>query len=212
MLPVPLTARNVTLSAFDPDYTTPYVQNMTLAVTRNVGRNLTVDVRYIGTFSRKLYDSVDLNAPNFLFNGLKEAFDSARAGGESALLDRMFNGINIAGAGFGPVGTVFGGVPQTGALHLRNATISQLRNNLANGNYAALANTLSTLNYSQAGGRNTNLPEIPADVNGAVLRLNGFPENFILTNPQYRDLIYEHGPHQLPFAAITSDAAPARGC
>jgi hypothetical protein len=97
----------------------------------------------------------------------------------------MFAGINIAGAGFGPVGTEFNGVVQTGAMHLRAASSSQLRNNLANGNYQALANSLSTLNYSQAGGRNAALPEIPQGENGAVLRLNGFPENFIKTNPQF---------------------------
>ena len=32
--------------------------------------------------NRKLYDTVNLNSSNFLYNGLKEAFDTARAGGE----------------------------------------------------------------------------------------------------------------------------------
>jgi hypothetical protein len=118
---------------------------MTLAVTRNLGRNFTLDLKYVGTLSRKLYGSMNLNIPNFLDNGLKGAFDAARAGGESQLLDQMFNGINIAGNGFGPVGTVFNGVPQTGALHLRAATTGSMRNNLANGDYQALANTLNTL-------------------------------------------------------------------
>ena len=93
-------------------------------------------------------------------NGLKEAFDAARAGGESTLLDRMFNGVNIAGAGFGPVGTTLNGVPQTGALHLRAATQQSLRNNLANGNYLALANTLYILNYNTALQGNQGLPVI----------------------------------------------------
>src|SRR5262245_33461837 len=102
-------------------------------VHRKCGRPyVTVDVRYIGTLSRKLYDTININSSNFLYNGLKEAFDAARSGGESELLDRMFNGINIDGAGFGPVGTVFNGVLQTGALHLRSATANTLRNDLAN--------------------------------------------------------------------------------
>ena len=75
---------------------------------------------------------MDLNAPNFLYNGLKEAFDAARNGGESALLDQMFKGLTIpaffdtcrTAAGVatpcGPVGTTpAGGVLQTGAMHLR---------------------------------------------------------------------------------------------
>jgi hypothetical protein len=190
MEPIPFTARDTGLAAFDSNYVTPYVQNMTLAVTRNIGRNVVADVRYIGTLSKKLYGTMDLNSPNFLYNGLKEAFDAARGGAESALLDQMFQGINIAGAGFGAVGTVFNGVPQTGALHLRSAAASQLRNNLANGNYQALANSLFTLNYSKAGGINAGLPDIPVGVNGAVLRYTGFPENFIKTNPQFSTATY----------------------
>ncbi len=184
MKPIPVTDRSVGLSAIDPNLTTPYVQNLTLNQTRNVGRKLTLDGRYIGTLSRKLYGSVNLNSPNFLFNGLKEAFDAARAGGESPLLDKMFNGINIVGgAGTGPVGTTVGGVPQTGAGQLRVATASLLKNNLANGNYVALATSLYTLNY--AASSNPGLPVIPALVNGAVLRYNNFAENFIEASPQF---------------------------
>ena len=173
MQPIPIEDRSVSLTAFDANYITPYIQNITMAVTRNVGRNLTIDARYIGTLGRKLYDTVPLNSPNFLYNGLKEAFDAARAGDESALLDQMFQGINIAGTGL------------TGAEQLRRATASSIRNNLANGNYSALATTLSTLNYSKAGGINSTLPDIPPNTLGAVLRLNKFPENFIKTNPQF---------------------------
>src|SRR5437762_6819195 len=97
----------------------------------------------------------------------------------------MFRGINIAGAGFGPVGSTLNGVPQTGALELRNN--STLRANLANGNYAALAGQLAQLNYATfPGSGNESLPPVAAGVNGAVLRLNNYPENFILTNPQFR--------------------------
>jgi hypothetical protein len=142
-------------------------------VTRNAGKDITIDARYIGTLARKLYDSVNLNSPNFLYNGLKEAFDIARAGGESDLLNRMFQGINITGTGL------------SGSEQLRRATASSIRNNLANGNYSALATTLSTLNYSKASGANPTLPDIPSNTNGTVLRFNAFPENFIKTNPQF---------------------------
>src|SRR6185369_756614 len=132
------------------------------------------------TLSRKLYGSIDLNSSNFLYNGLKEAFDAARAGGESPLLDQMFKGINlVGGAGTGPVGTP----GQTGAGQLRAATASNIRNNLANGNYLALANTLYTLNYAPS--INPGLPTIPTGVQGAVLRFNNSPENFVRTNPQF---------------------------
>jgi hypothetical protein len=195
MEPIPVDSRTVGLTAFDSNYVTPYIQNLTLAVTRNLGRKVTLDMRYVGTLSRKLYGTMDVNANNFLYNGLKEAFDAARSGGESALLDQMFNGIQIATTGCtapngatvncAPVGTTTGGVTQTGAMHLRAATASNLRNNLANGAYNALASSLYTLNYSKVGGINPTLPAIPAGVNGAVLRYNAFPENFVRANPQF---------------------------
>src|SRR5262249_34674113 len=72
-----------------------------------------------------------------------------------------------------------------GAMHLRAAAQQSIRNNLANGNYVALANTLNTLNYNTAFPGNQSMPFVPSTVQGAVLRFNGFPENFIKTNPQF---------------------------
>ena len=184
MQPVPVTDRTQQVYIPAPDLVNPYVQNLTLTVTRSIRNNMTVDVRYLGTLGRKQWNAqLQINQPNYLTNGLKEAFDTVRAGGESALLNQIFNGINIAGAGFGPVGSTTGGVLQTAGLHMRNDT--RFRTNLANGNYSDLANTLDLLNYVTTAPGNSSLPPIPALVNGAVLRYNGFPENFIRTNPQF---------------------------
>jgi hypothetical protein len=189
--------RNQQIYIPDAGLSTPYAQNLTLSVTRSVSSRLTVDLRYIGTLSRKQWDPVvNINQPNFLYNGLKEAFDAARAGTDSSpaltLLEDMFRGINVAGSGCttptgattpcGPVGTTnSAGVLQTAAMHLRANTT--LRGNLANGNYSALAASLNTLNYAAAS--NPTLPVIPTGVVGTVLRQNNFPENFIVTNPQF---------------------------
>ncbi|PYS46369.1 MAG: hypothetical protein DMG13_30125, partial [Acidobacteria bacterium] len=53
MAPILVTDRSQTVSAYDPNYQNPYIENVTLAVTRSVRSNLTVDVRYVGTLSRK---------------------------------------------------------------------------------------------------------------------------------------------------------------
>src|SRR5262249_27545168 len=84
---IPLKDRTGLINAFDPNFVSPYIQTLTLSVTRNLTSKLTLDVRYIGTLSRKMYSNMDLNSPNFMYNGLKEAFDAARKGGESPLLD-----------------------------------------------------------------------------------------------------------------------------
>jgi hypothetical protein len=182
MQAIPLTARDQSLYVPDPALVIPYAQNLTLAVTRSVGSNFTLDFRYVGTLAKKQRSATNnINISNFLYNGLKEAFDAVRSGGESPLLNQMFNGINIAGNGFGPVGSVFNGVQQTAGLHMRSSTV--FNTNLANGNYQSLANSLNTLNYT--GASNPGLPPVPAGVNGAVMRFNGFPENFIVLNPQF---------------------------
>src|SRR4030095_14675309 len=135
--PIPLFERSQGVFIPDANMVTPYAQNLTFSVTRSVSSKISVDVRYIGTLGRKQRSaSNNINAPNFRSNGLKDAFDAVRAGGESDLLDRMFKGINIAGAGFGIIGTNFNGVSQTAGLHMRSSTTFNA--NLAHGNYQAL--------------------------------------------------------------------------
>jgi hypothetical protein len=185
---IPITDRTGLINAFDPNFLTPYIQNLTLSLTRNLTSKLTLDLRYIGTLSRKMPGNIDLNAPNFLYNGLKEAFDAARAGGDSPLLDQMFRGLNLGGTNCltatgttpcAPVGsTNSAGVLQTGAMHLRSAI--QTQTNLANGNYQAVASTLNTLTNAVSGSRS-----------GSVLVYNNFPENFIRANPQVANSVME---------------------
>src|SRR5262245_3343544 len=173
MQPVPSSDRTQTIYSPITGTVSPYTQNFTLAVTRSVRSNVTVDLRYVGTLARKQWNpAFNINIPNFLYNGLKEAFDAARSGGESALLDQIFNGINLGSGVIGQAGL-------TAGAFLR--TDSRFNSNLANGNYQGLANTLNTLSYTAA--QNPNLPA--AVGNGAVLRVNGLPENFIVANPQF---------------------------
>jgi hypothetical protein len=94
---VPVTARISQIYVPNPGIETPYAQNLTLSVTRSVRSNLTVDVRYIGTLARKQWNpQLNINQPNFLYNGLQEAFDAARGGDDSnpslQVLENMFRG------------------------------------------------------------------------------------------------------------------------
>jgi len=190
MQPVPLTDRSNQVFFPENGVRNPYAQNITLSFARSVRSNLTVEMRYIGTLGRKQWNAFfNINQPNFLYNGLKEAFDAARAGDDNnpalQVLEDMFKGINVVGStAFGPVGSSVNGVVQTAGMHLRAS--SSFQNNLANGNYSGLAATLNTLNYVKSATVNPGLPDIPAGVNGQVLRNSGlFPENFIVTNPQF---------------------------
>ncbi len=153
---------SVALSVFDPNVRSPYIQSLTLAVTRNIGSFLTADVRYIGTLSRKQLGGTNLNSVNFVNNGLRDAFDLARAGLESPLLDKLILPKTLTATGM------------TGASQLRASTTT-LRA-LAIGDYASLASALAATN---------GVLKLPSTVSGGVLRNSGTPENFILTNPQY---------------------------
>lgn len=198
--------RSASLTAFDPNYQNPYVQNLTLSITRNVNRYLTADVRYIGTLSRKSFTTLNLNTANFLYNGLLDGLNAVRTGTEitktasdpKSLLDQMFNGINLcvtnctSGQSYGAIGTTVNGVFQTAAYQMRSS--STFQTTLANAYFVSapagttpLVDTLANLNYNTTGS-NAGLPPIPAGTVGAAMRLNGFPDNFIYTNPQFNDM------------------------
>jgi hypothetical protein len=165
--PVDITDRSASMTAFDPNIVAPYIQNLTLSITRNLGSNMTLDVRYIGTLTRKSTGSLNVNLPNFMTNGLLEAFNSARAGGESALLDQMFEGLTAPGV--------------SGAEHLRTAYMiapqifayTPPSTLLARGDYQGLANLL-------------NATSANCGYNGCLMDKMG-AQNFIKANPQFNN-------------------------
>jgi hypothetical protein len=155
---------------FAPDYATPYITTTTLGITRQLPGGFIADVRYVGTRGVKLHSSINYNEPDFRFNGLMEALNVTRAGGDHPMFDAMFRGLNFGTA----TAPLVVGTQITGSEALRrNATF---RGNLANGDFRAVANSLNTANIGVA---------IPAGatVAGATLRSSGlFPENFIVAN------------------------------
>lgn len=175
--------RQQSIEAFSPNYVAPYVQNITFAVTRNVTSNLMLDLRYVGTLTRKNFSQLALNNPNFLTNGLLEAFNDARAGRDPVLLDKLFSGVLLPT--FGP-NCVVDGVTCKGGAALRAASgfsftdlptfapgwFTPLNQMLARGQYAGLANAINVL-HKGTGAR------------GQYMVDNGFPMNFIKASPQF---------------------------
>ena len=146
----------------------------------------------------------NINIPNFLYNGLKDAFDAARAGGESPLLDQDLQR-NQSGRRHRWIRAVS---PAPQALRAD----SRFNSNLANGNYSAVAATLNTLNYTDS---------LEPDAarfrrwraTAWCFKVNGFPDNFIVANPAVRTCESHHQrlQHQLPFARSAGhDASDAR--
>jgi hypothetical protein len=153
-----------------------------MALTRQIGSNLTVDVRYIGTLSRKQITTVNVNTANWISNGLLDAFNTVATGGQSDLINRM-----IAAPGILQTCRPPSPACPTGSDQLRN--YSPTRTALATGDYASVAASLARAN----GGVTGLLP----GVNGGVLASSGqFPKNFVFSNPQFGSaLLYGNHNH-----------------
>jgi hypothetical protein len=168
---IPTTDRTLTISTYNR--VSPYTANWNLEIQREVARNTTVEARYIGTKGTKLFGTINLNQIDALHRNkeLFDAFVAARNGQESPLLNQMLLGINLGGTG----ATTVNGTTWTGAMAVRANTTT--RTQLANGSVGAFVNTLNTLTTGTG-----------SSSNGAVLRFNGFPENYIVPNPQFNGI------------------------
>ena len=166
--PFPLTSpRTLTMNTYEPNRRTPYVQNFSLSIQRELANNLILDVSYVGSKGTKLYNRRPVNSVKTLDNQFLQAFNDTRAGLNHPLFDRMLMGLNIPG-----VGTV-NGTTLTGSEALRRYTPT--RTSLANGSVGAVADFLN---------RSTNV----TGQAGGFIRNGGLPENFLVFNPQFQDV------------------------
>jgi hypothetical protein len=141
--PVPLTNRAAGITGYADKRVTPYIQSFNLSVQRELARNMTVDLSWVGNKATKLFSGTQLNDVNVFENGILDAFRVTRAGGNAPLFDRIFPG---------------------GSAALRaNATTNTF---IANGDVGALANFFNTTTTGQGTGgqpggllRRAGLPE-----------------------------------------------------
>ena len=197
-LATPVYARGASFAAYDPHLSNPYVQNLTLSVTRSISRNSTLDVRYVGTLARKSLGGMDLNTSTVMYNPeLFQALEITRRGGDAPLFDQMFAGIRLSGV---PATIpVVNGTTSTGSAQLRESTATRAA--LANGNFVSVANSLITSTIAAGGSGITGLSPGPAFSilhNGCDRLANGltlpatrcFPENYLTANPQLNGATY----------------------
>ena len=149
----------------------PYIQNYNFELQRELGRDVTMSVAYVGTKGTKLWNGDPLNAVDIFGNGFLNAFNTTRTGGDAKLFDDMLKGLNL-GSG------VINGTTVTGSASLR--TNANTRAFIANGNVGQLADFLN---------RSTNV----TGKGGGFVRNSGlFPENFFVLNPQF-NTVTRHG-------------------
>jgi hypothetical protein len=167
--PVPLNgvgSRTGSISAYADNYRTPDIQSFNFSIQREITRDLTLDVGWVGNKTSKLYFGHQINDTNVFENGILTAFNAVRAGGESPLMTQIFNGVNVPGPG------VVNGTTLTAGQALRKSTTTNTF--FANGDVGGFANFL-----------NTNATVIPGGQPGGLLLHAGLPQNFIVVSPQF---------------------------
>ena len=162
--PVPLTNRVATLYGYADNLRTPYIQSFNFSIQRELTSTLSVDFNYIGNKGSALYTNQQLNDTNIFENGILNAFNITRAGGNAPLFDRLLNGVTLPGVG------AVNGTTLTGSQALRLYSVTNTM--IANGSVGALANFFNTTPTGTG-------------ANGGLLSRAGLPQNFIVVNPQF---------------------------
>lgn len=189
LTPEPFDVRTNSLTGYDDNRVNPYIQNFSLEIQRELARNFTIEARYIGSKGTRLYGGVSINDVNIFENGILNAFNITRAGGNAPLFDQILNGIELNRGTNASLGQgVVNGTTLAGSAALRANTI--FKTFLANGNAGQFASALnaSTTVTGKAGG---------------LLARNGFPNNFIVANPQYAAVVMGTNPGSSTYHAMT---------
>ena len=181
----PFDSRSNALLGFDDNRVNPYVQNFNLEVQRELAKNFTFEARYVASKGTHLYGGISINDVNIFENGILNAFNMTRAGFNASLFDDMLKGIQLNAPPPGQQPNpllgqgIVDGTTLTGSAALRaNSIFKPL---LANGQVGEFASQLnvSTTVTGKAGG---------------LVSKNGFPDNFIVANPQYRAVVMNTNP------------------
>ncbi len=186
----PFDVRTNALAGYDDNRVNPYIQNFNVEIQRELARNFTLETRYVGSKGTKLLGGLSINDVNIYENGILNAFNITRAGGNAPLFDQILNGIRLnngsnAAAGQG----VVDGTTLTGSAALRaNSTFNTF---LANGQVGRFASAL-------------NATTIVTGKAGGLLAKNGFPDNFIVANPQYAAVVMTTNPGSSTYHSLTT--------
>ncbi len=89
------------VSTFDPNIKTPHADSWSIGIQRAIGRNMSIDVRYVGTRSRDLWREYNYNEVNFVDNGFLNEFKLAQANLQANVAAGRGNTFRYFGPGTG---------------------------------------------------------------------------------------------------------------
>jgi hypothetical protein len=167
---------------FADDRVVPYVQNFNIELQRELVQTLRSRLDISGARARSFLPAFRSTPSTSFENGLLDAFNVTRAGGNAQLFDRMLNGLDL---GLGRVN----GSSVTGSASLRQNTI--FRSFIANGDIGQFADAMN---------RNT----VATGEGGGLIRNGGLPENFIVVNPQFNEVVLHGNPGNSTYHSMQS--------
>ncbi|BDC47866.1 hypothetical protein F183_A01820 [Bryobacterales bacterium F-183] len=123
----PTAYSDASVTAVDPGLQTPKTNMWTLSIQREVARRTVVEATYIGRRAYNLMGAYNVNQAEIFRNGFLDAFNTVRAGGESALMNNLLRADTRVRAG------------ETGSQFIRRQFLTSVNN----GSVAFIANQLS---------------------------------------------------------------------
>lgn len=124
----PAAFANVTMTVVDPNIETATTHMWAFGIQREIMAKTVVSIDYIGRRAHNLYGAYNANQADIFGNGFLNAFNAAKAGGESTLLDAITSKDSRRSA------------TESGAAFLRR----QFASDLALNSVAGVANSLAT--------------------------------------------------------------------
>jgi hypothetical protein len=92
------------VNLIDPDIKVPYADSWTAGIQRTLGRDMAVEVRYVGTLSRENWQTINYNEINVFENGFINEFRNAQANLRANVAAGLANqGFRYRGPGTGTV-------------------------------------------------------------------------------------------------------------
>jgi hypothetical protein len=175
-----------TIAGFDPTLRAPYTQNYTFGIQRELWKNTSVEVRYVGNQSRLAWRTSNLNEVNIFENGFLNEFKNAQRNLQinQAANVQSFQNMSRPGQVATPIfDAAFGARGGLAAIAAAQGyTSAAFITNLQNGEAGALANTLATnQNYvcRMFGSSFSPCARVLPAANAA----GAYPINFFLLNP-----------------------------
>jgi hypothetical protein len=135
----PRAVSSSSMRVFDPEFSTPVTHGWAITYQRQLFKQTLIEVAYVGRRAAHLFGAYNVNQVEIFDNGFLDAFNAAKAGGESALLNQLLAGDTRRRSG------------ETGAAMIRRLFESELALN----SVAAVASSLGTRIQS-----NQTLPQL----------------------------------------------------